>query len=172
MILTGQQIIKEVRSGGIVISPFSEEQVNPNSYNYRLGAEYVELDEDYIYDIKEGCTKFESKKIPEEGLLLKPGKLYLCTTKEIIGSDKFVTSLIGKSSMGRLGLFLQLSADLGHQRQIHKWTLEIRACNPIKIYANMIIGQVTFWKVKGEVYEREGYYTLFNTPQISRGVRE
>ena len=41
MILTGQQIIKEVRSGGIVISPFSEEQVNPNSYNYRLGAEYV-----------------------------------------------------------------------------------------------------------------------------------
>lgn len=37
MILTGSEIKKYLRNGDIVISPFNEEQLNPNSYNYRLG---------------------------------------------------------------------------------------------------------------------------------------
>ena len=37
MILTGDAIIKAVKKGDIFLSPFDEKQVNPNSYNYRLG---------------------------------------------------------------------------------------------------------------------------------------
>lgn len=171
MILTGQQIEKEVKLGNIVISPFNESQVNPNSYNYRLGEEYIEIDSDAIYDSKVRCDNSEVKKIPEEGMILEPRKLYLCSTYETLGSEMYVTSLIGKSSMGRLGLFLQVSADLGHQGEIHKWTLELRSSIPIKIYPKMLIGQVTFWKTYGDRYFKDGYYTKFNVPQMSQGIK-
>ena len=170
MILTGNKIKEEVLNKRIVIEPFSEDQINPNSYNYRLGDEYIELDENQVYDTKNINPKFEFKKIPETGLLLKPKKVYLCNTKEIIGSTEYITSLIGKSSMGRLGLFLQIAADLGHQGQIHKWTLELRACIPTIIYPNMRIGQVTFWKTYGDKLLQDGYYEKFDKPQISKGI--
>lgn len=170
MILTGNKIREEVKNKRIVIEPFSEEQINPNSYNYRLGTEYIELDNDKVYDIKNIEQEFKMKKIPEDGLILDPKKIYLCNTKEIIGSTEYITSLIGKSSMGRLGLFLQVAADLGHQGQIHKWTLELRASIPTKIYPNMRIGQVTFWKTYGEKLLQDGYYEKFDKPQISRGI--
>lgn len=170
MILTGNKIREEVKNKRIVIEPFSEEQINPNSYNYRLGTEYIELDNDKVYDIKNIEQEFKMKKIPEDGLILDPKKIYLCNTNEIIGSTEYVTSLIGKSSMGRLGLFLQVAADLGHQGQIHKWTLELRASIPTKIYPNMRIGQVTFWKTYGEKLLQDGYYEKFDKPQISRGI--
>lgn len=170
MILTGNKIREEVKNKRIVIEPFSEDQINPNSYNYRLGTEYIELDNDKLYDIKNIKQEFNMKKIPEDGLILEPKKIYLCNTKEIIGSTEYITSLIGKSSMGRLGLFLQVAADLGHQGQIHKWTLELRASVPTKIYPNMRIGQVTFWKTYGEKLLQDGYYEKFDKPQISKGI--
>ena len=170
MILTGNKIREEVENRNIVIEPFSENQINPNSYNYRLGTEYIELDNDKVYDIKNIEQEFNMKKIPEDGLILNPKKIYLCNTKEIIGSTEYITSLIGKSSMGRLGLFLQVAADLGHQGQIHKWALELRASIPTKIYPNMRIGQVTFWKTYGERLLQDGYYEKFDEPQISKGI--
>jgi dCTP deaminase len=104
------------------------------------------------------------------GTLLLPRRVYLSSTLETIGSDHYVTSLIGKSSMGRLGLFLQLSADLGHQGEIHKWTLEIRPSIPIIVYPHMLIGQVTFWKVLGVKKASSGYYKNYDGPTVSRGV--
>lgn len=170
MILTGNKIREEVENKNIVIEPFSEDQINPNSYNYRLGTEYIELDNDKVYDIKNIEQEFNMKEIPKDGLILDPKKIYLCNTKETIGSTEYITSLIGKSSMGRLGLFLQVAADLGHQGQIHKWTLELRASIPTKIYPNMCIGQVTFWKTYGEKLLQDGYYEKFDKPQISKGI--
>lgn len=170
MILTGSEISRNVALGRIIIDPFSVSQVNPNSYNYRLGDRYIRLDNDKC-DLSESSIQSYSKHIPVEGLLLKPGYVYLCNTKEVIGSDYYVTSLIGKSSMGRLGLFLQLSADLGHQGEIHRWTLELRPTMPIIIYPNMIIGQVSFWKVSGKPISSNGYYTKFDEPTPSRGVK-
>ncbi|MDR1541389.1 MAG: dCTP deaminase [Clostridiales bacterium] len=170
MILTGSEIEKNVLSGRIIISPFSAEQLNPNSYNYRLGDAYIELDDVYPYDLEEPDAIPDKKRFDESGTILHPGKLYLSSTAETIGSEEFVTSLIGKSSMGRLGLFLQLSADLGHQGEIHKWTLELAPCIPIKVYPHMKIGQVTFWKVSGERMHSKGYYKNYDAPTISRGL--
>jgi dCTP deaminase len=163
MILTGPEIIQEVRAGQIEISPFRESLVNPNSYNYHLGPTYVQVDDD-----EDGAS--ESKLIPAEGLIIEPGHLYLCNTAECIGSQQYVTLLNGKSSMGRLGLFLQISASLGHQGQIHQWTLEIRSCLPLRVYAGMIIGQVTFWKPFGDRCYRPGYYGSKDAPTVSRGL--
>lgn len=170
MILTGSEIQKQVMSGVITIDPFSKDNINPNSYNYHLDKTYIEIDSNTVIDSRNPKNGYSSKQIPEEGLVLNPDCYYLCNTKEIIGSKKFVTSLIGKSSMGRLGIYLQISANLGHQNEIHRWTLEIRCLKPVKVYAGMIIGQVTFWNVVGDVVPSCGYYTNFDLPTLSRGV--
>lgn len=171
MILTGTEIIREVNSGRIVLSPFSEQNINPNSYNYHLGTHYVIVESSGPLDSCGKLPALESKMIPKDGIVIEPNRLYLCNTHEFIGSNCYVTSLIGKSSMGRLGLFLQVSANLGHQMQIHQWTLEIRSCIPIRIYPGMIIGQVTFWKTLGETLDKPGFYGTANAPTPSIGVR-
>jgi dCTP deaminase len=153
MILTGLEIIKEIDNGNIVITPFQKNQVNPNSYNYCLGKKIK------IYSSFDGKkSKFTETIIPKNGLILIPGRMYLANTMEVIGSKKYAMSLIGRSSIGRYGLFLQQSANLGHTTSCHRWTLEIYACLPIKVYPNMKIGQVSFWTNKGKVPNYSGIY--------------
>ncbi len=172
MILTGDQISKEVKVKNISIYPFKNSFINPNSYNYRLGDYLVELESDLI-DIKsEHRTK--TIKIPKEGYILQPKKLYLGSTYEKIGSDAYVPSLIGRSSLGRLGLFLQITADLGHIGTKHSWTLELTVVQPLIVYARMRIGQVSFWKpdglnlLKGEKYRNKAdSYANYSMPQVS-----
>lgn len=164
MILTGSKIKEEIKNGNIVIKPFTTEQINPNSYNYRLGSELKVF---YKFDGKRAL--FKEIKIPKEGYVLEPRKMYLINTKEIIGSSKYAMSLIGRSSMGRYGLFLQCSANLGHTTSEHKWTLEIVATLPIKLYPGMIIGQVSFWKNFGNIKKYSGQYGFLNHPQESFG---
>lgn len=162
MILTGSKIKEEIESGNITIDPFSADQVNPNSYNYRLGSTLKVFEK---FDGKKAI--FKEIKIPEEGYILEPKKMYLGHTKEIIGSKEYAMSLIGRSSMGRYGLFLQTSANLGHTTSMHKWTLEIVAVRPIKLYPGMIIGQVSFWKNFGTIQKYDGKYGHLNYPQES-----
>lgn len=162
MILTGDKIIEEVNSGFIKIKPFCKRQVNPNSYNYRVSSTIKIFDR---FDGKKSI--FKRISIPKNGYVLYPGKMYLSTTKEIIGSSKYAMSLIGRSSMGRYGLFLQVSANLGHTTSEHKWTLEIVAMRKIKIYPGMIIGQVSFWSNFGEINKYNGRYGRINIPQES-----
>lgn len=169
MILTGSQITKSVLSGKIILDPFDKNLVNPNSYNYRLGDTL--LVSDNPKNLNQELT-YKRIKIPPTGYILKPKKLYLGSTFETIGSRAYVPSLIGRSSLGRLGLFLQITADLGHIGTKHKWTLELAAVQPLKIYPGMKIGQVSFWKpdnlkmLKGKSYiNTENNYAQFSEPQ-------
>lgn len=167
MILTGKKIKEEVSLGSIFIEPFSDSQINPNSYNYCLGSAIK------IFDYFDGKKSiFKEMKIPKNGYILSPGVMYLATTFEIIGSEKYAMSLIGRSSTGRYGLFLQASANLGHTNSKHKWTLEIIAALPIKIYPQMIIGQVSFWENYGTIDPYNGRYGFINHPQESLGQIE
>ena len=160
MILTGTEIIKEIKKGNINISPFNKNQINPNSYNYRLGNNLK------IFKKFDGNKSiFEKIVIPEKGYCLKPKQMYLGHTYEIIGSKKYAMSLIGRSSMGRLGLFLQISANLGHTTSNHHWTLEMVALKPLIIYPEMIIGQVSFWTNMGTFNKYCGNYGKYNEPQ-------
>ena len=162
MILTGGEIDKAFSCGDIKISPYDADLVNPNSYNYRLGAsvkKWVGQEDDK--------NIFETVELPEDGYILEPHIMYLGHTYEVIGSKKYAMSLIGRSSLGRLGLFLQISANLGHTTSCHKWTLEIVATRPIRIYPRMKIGQVSFWENQGDVMPHEFTYANYNEPQES-----
>lgn len=166
MILTGSEIKKAIRKGSITITPFSAGLLNPNSYNYRLGNLLTEVT-DAVVDAKIRQS-LQRITIPEEGYVLQPGKLYLGHTLETIGSADYVVSLIGRSSVGRLGLFLQITADLGQLGKAHRWTLEMKVVQPLRIYPGMRIGQLSFWKPSGatpELYQNG--YASFNQPQLS-----
>ncbi len=162
MILTGSKIIEEVNSGNITIDPFDKDEVNPNSYNYKLGPTLK------VFDPL--GKVFQEIQMPEEGYILKAGTMYLGHTKEIIGSSKYAMSLIGRSSIGRYGLFLQVSANLGHTTSRHAWTLELVAAKNIRLYPGMKIGQVSFWENFGDIEEYNGRYGFINHPQESFGI--
>ncbi|WP_406091606.1 2'-deoxycytidine 5'-triphosphate deaminase domain-containing protein [Streptomyces sp. NBC_01013] len=164
MILTGQAITEAVSSGDIVIDPFDTERINPNSYNYRLGEEIYQVHADSDSD------GFSQELLePADGrVLLRKGQLYLGHTLEQIGSGQYVTSLIGRSSIGRLGLFVQLSADLGHQGAVHRWTLELLPALDIYVYPGQIIGQVSFWDSQGSGALYVGWYGRHDRPMPSK----
>lgn len=164
MILTGSKIAEEIRRGAITFDPFDESGVNPNSINYRLGPRLK------VYERTEAPNRhvFAEVVIPLGGYLLHPGTMYLGHTMEKIGSDVYAMSLIGRSSIGRLGLFVQASANLGHTNSCHRWTLELVASRPIRVYPGMRIGQVSFWTNRGGVAPYRGWYGRQNRPEGSR----
>jgi dCTP deaminase len=166
MIISGKEIKKQVEQGRIHISPFIEEHINPNSYNYRLHEDLLEILDLPIDPKRE--PNLQKIKIGEEGYVLQPGKLYLGSTVEEIGSDYYVTSLIGRSSVGRLGLFLQITADLGHVGAKHRWTLELKVVQPLIVYPLMKIGQVSFWTVEGNLnHLYNGKYAKYSEAHCS-----
>lgn len=163
MILSRSEIQRRVASGEITIEPFSERQLNPNSYNYRLGSQIGRVSR--RVSLGEYDLDVSLEPIPARGFVIEPGSLYLCTTLEVIGSRNYVTSLIGRSSVGRLGLFVQLTADLGHLGDAHRWTLELTSVQPIRIYPGMMIGQVSFWRTSGAAAYYDGPYTRHSVPK-------
>lgn len=165
MILSGQQIAEEVRLGRIVIDPFAEVDLNPNSYNYHLGTSVKFAPACGQPHDPSQSEEWVSEPITPQGVILYPSRLYLSHTRERIGSSVFVPSLIGRSSVGRLGLFVQVSADLGQLGAIHCWTLELAVVQPLRIYAGMRIGQVSFWVAKGYRSRYRGEYAHHSGPR-------
>ncbi|MDD2409614.1 MAG: dCTP deaminase [Bacilli bacterium] len=164
MILSGDKIEKCIKNNQIKIIPFNKSQINPNSYNYRLG-EYLKVYDEKLLDSK---RKLKTKiiKIPDSGIILYPNKIYLGFTDEIIGSDYYVPIITGRSSTGRLGLFVHITSDLvdiGFQGRL---TLQLHATQPVKVYKDMEIGQIMFWKIYGKIKLYQGKY------QNSDGPRE
>jgi dCTP deaminase len=171
MVLTGTEIKKQIEEKRIHISPFSDVQLNPNSYNFQLSPELFEITDDTI-DPKM-ATQYKSITLTEQGYILQPGRLYLGCTIEEIGSDHYVMSLVGRSSAARLGLFLQITADLGHQGTKHCWTLELKVVQPLVVYPKMIIGQVSFWEVDGDDQDLyDGKYVNYSSPHCSEIFKE
>ncbi|UAK34094.1 hypothetical protein K8O92_09455 [Nocardia asteroides] len=163
MILSGNAIREAVQKNTITIDPFELRLLNPNSYNYRLGR-FLKPSPAGVLDPRDHI-EWPEFEIPETGTLLEPGRLYLGHTWEKIGSHDFVTILIGRSSVGRLGLFLQVSADLGHQGAVHSWTLELTVVQPVRVYQGMTIGQVSFWVPHGKSTLYNGLYGDWSGPK-------
>ncbi|WP_328912503.1 MULTISPECIES: dCTP deaminase [unclassified Streptomyces] len=162
MILTGPAIRHAVDRGEITIDPFDPDQLNPNSYNYRLG-DVLKVAVGGPADPRQD-TELETIRIPSSGFELQPGTVYLGATVERIGSPRYVASLIGRSSLGRLGCFLQISADLAQLGALHRWTLEIVVVQHLTVYAGMRMGQVSFWERVGAGAPYVGYYGRLDDP--------
>ena len=110
MILSGKEIARHIGEE-IVITPFNPKRLNPNSYNLTLADELMVYD-NYELDMKKKNTG-HLLKIPQEGYVLEPNKLYLGRTHEYTKTTCFVPMLEGRSSVGRLGLFIHVTAGFG-----------------------------------------------------------
>jgi len=148
LILSGKEILAQIKKGEIIIDPFDEKYINPNSCNLRLHNELLAYVENTL-DMKKP-QQTENIIIPADGLLLKPGRLYLGRTFERTETRGFVPMLEGRSSVGRLGLFIHVTAGFGDVGFSGYWTLEIQCVQPIVIYPMIEICQIYYHTIFGE----------------------
>lgn len=160
---SGQEIIKAVKEGSLVIEPFNEQNVNPNSYNLTLGDELLVYTEDVLDCKCENATRII--KIPEEGYILSPNTLYLAETREYTETENCVPQISGRSSIGRIGLTIHQSGGCGNIGYKGTWTLGITCVTPTKVYKGMEIGQIYFFPPVGNTNIR------YNGSYNGRGVK-
>ena len=199
--LTGKEITRRREMGDIIINPFDEKKVNPNSYNLTLNkklliydniltAEEVQFRLQFIGVNKEtlsGTTKEiydsimnknvldmklenQTKEIiiPDEGLILLPGKLYLGQTNEYTETHNLVPAISGRSSIGRLGIAVHATAGFGDIGFKGNWTLEISVIEPVAIYPDIEFCQIYYYIPEGEYDSYNGRYQNSHEVNASR----
>lgn len=156
MLLTGREIHKRLGKD-IIIDPFDNQQLNPNSYNLRLHNELLVYTAETLDAKTNNATK--SIIIPEEGFVLKPGELYLARTYEYTETHGLVPMILGRSSIGRLGISVHLTSGFGDIGFCGHWTLQLTCVKKVKIYPFMKICQIFYQDVLGEFesYSSEKY---------------
>ena len=147
MILSGEEIRKNLGKQ-VVIDPFREAQLNPNSYNLTLHDELL-IYEEVVLDMRQP-NRTRRLTIPQEGLVLNPNQLYLGRTVERTETYDLVPMIEGRSSIGRLGLFVHVTAGFGDVGFCGYWTLEMFAVQPVRIYPRVAICQIFYHQIAGE----------------------
>lgn len=163
VILSGKEIKRKL-GNGIQIEPFNERQLGPNSYNLRLHNELLVYEEMTLDMKKQHAVR--KIMIPEEGLVLEPHKLYLGRTLEYTKTDCYVPMLEGRSSIGRLGMFIHVTAGFGDVGFNGFWTLEIFCVQPIRVYPGVELCQIFYHTIEGD-------YTRYmsNKYQNNQGIQ-
>lgn len=145
MILSDQTIRKCLQEGSLFISPLEEEQIQPASVDIRLGDTFS-----IVEDTSDGIITMENeihyKTITTDTYLLLPGQFVLATTMEYFRLPDNLTAFVeGRSSLGRMGLFIQNAGwvDPGFEGEI---TLELFNANrcAIRLHTGRRVGQLVF----------------------------
>ena len=150
MILSGEEIRNNL-GGNVIIDPFDEDNLNPNSYNLTLHDELVTYEE-LVLDMRQP-NRTRRLKIPADGIVLNPNQLYLARTVERTETRNLVPMIEGRSSVGRLGLFVHVTAGFGDVGFCGYWTLEMFAVQPVRIYAGVGICQIFYHQIAGDFHE-------------------
>ena len=166
MILSGNEIQKHLGTN-IKITPFKNENLNPNSYNLTLHDE-VMVYEEVVLDMRKP-NRVRRMTIPDEGLVISPNQLYLGRTIEETETHNLVPMIEARSSVARLGLFVNVTAGFGDVGFRGYWTLEIFCIHPIRIYAGVEVCQIYYHTLEG-AYEpyTSGKYQRNQGIQASR----
>jgi dCTP deaminase len=160
MVLSGQEIKRQLGTN-IMIDPFWESRLNPNSYNLTLHNELM-VYEELVLDMRK-ANRVRRIEIPPEGLVLQPNQLYLGRTIERTETHNLVPMIEGRSSIGRLGLFVHVTAGFGDVGFCGFWTLEMFAVGPVRVYAGVAICQIFYHDIHGPITEYESDKYQHNT---------
>ncbi len=148
MILSDKTIISMLNEGTLKISPINNEQIQPASVDIRLGDTFSIVEDSHTGIISlENEIKY--KTIKTDTYVLLPGQFVLATTMEYIDLPNDLTAFVeGRSSLGRMGLFIQNAGwvDPGFKGEI---TLELYNANrcAIELKAGRRVGQLVFAKM-------------------------
>jgi dCTP deaminase len=169
-VLVDSEIIREVERGALIIEPFDRKCLGTNSYDVHLSdvmrvykEEYDKVPDPPGVHIVGGNyvsrpldprkpRPTEDVRIPDEGFVLEPGQLYLASTIEYTESHAHLPLLNGKSSIGRLGLSIHVTAGTGDVGFRGHWTMELFVIKRLRVYAGMAIGQL-LWLTTNEAPE-------------------
>lgn len=148
MILSDKTISKMIEEKTLVIEPITKEQIQPASVDIRLGNTFSVVDDTPSGIITLG-SKIEYKSIVTDTYLILPGQFVLATTMEYFELPDDLTAFVeGRSSLGRMGLFIQNAGwvDPGFKGEI---TLELYNANrcAIELKAGRRVGQLVFAKM-------------------------
>lgn len=171
-LLTGTQILEEIEQKRIVIDPFVKEHIGPNSVDLRLGPTLLVFDKRYNsepLDMKKDPKEwYQIERMTEnEGYLLQPGILYLGHTLEYTETPFHVPCIDGRSSVGRLGMKVHITAGFGDIGFKGDWTLELEVVRPLIIYPYTRVCQISYHTVEGFVRPYEGNYQNQRGPKVS-----
>lgn len=98
----------------------------------------------YCLDVRKDNPVIEINIDKDNGIVIYPGILYLGSTNEFTKTKHLVPKIAGRSSLGRLGLEIYSTADFGDNGFEGKWTLQLSALHPLRIYPNMEICQIYY----------------------------
>ena len=149
MVLSDTAILEAIHAGQIVIDPFDIDCLGSNSYDVHL-SKYLAVYNDEILDAARH-NSIRYFDIPPEGFVMLPGRFYLGSTLEYTETHGMYPELNGKSSTGRLGISIHLTAGNGDVGYSNYWTLEFSVMQPVRVYAGMPIGQILYHTVLGKV---------------------
>ena len=145
MILSDRTILKMLDEKSLVINPVTKEQIQPASVDIRLGNTFSVVD-DTPSNIITLESQINYKTITTDTYLIMPGEFVLATTMEYFELPDNLTAFVeGRSSLGRMGLFIQNAGwvDPGFKGEI---TLELYNANrcAIELKAGRRVGQLVF----------------------------
>lgn len=183
-ILSDIDIKKYLDEGKIVINPLEDEkQIQPSSVDLRIGSEFKGfriISKPYIdprddTDLESYMSSFSISD--DEPFIIHPGEFTLATTHEVVKlPNDIVARVEGRSSMGRLGVTMHVTAgyiDPGFEGKI---TLEISNIGkmPVALYPGQRVCQIVFEtmttpseKPYGHI-ERNSKYMGQLGPQVSK----
>lgn len=158
MPLSDSAILAAMDRGEIKLDPFRRSCLQPNSYDMHLGRTLVTYT-NVALDAKEQ-NKSSAVEMSDNGHALFPGRLYLGVTEEYTETAPFCVPYIdGKSSIGRLGLFVHVTAGGGDAGFKGFFTLELVVVQPLIVYPGMPIAQIRYEPLVGEVQTPYGRAT-------------
>ncbi len=151
MILSDRTIQELIQSGELGIEPIEDRQIGPASVDLRLGGTFLTpRATDGMYSMSE---PIEYERTDGEAFVIPSHGFVLATTAESIRLPDYLTAFVeGRSSIGRLGLFIQNAGwvDPGFEGAI---TLELFNANaaPMRIEAGRRICQLVIARADGPV---------------------
>jgi len=154
--LGADEIRKQQKSQNILIEPFNDSQINPNSYDVRMGEWVIEPRfGNAIIDLENPDSAKLIWGTPrnlkrEQVVILPPHGILLAHTAEVIGSYKYGTLLKARSTISRSGIDVCASAGFGDVGYVNHWTLELtnNSKNHIALKPGMRLAQIAFIEVK------------------------
>lgn len=148
MILSDKTLKKMLENGQLIIEPIKNESIQPASIDCHLGIHYLSIEDKEMINITLD-SPIKYREIESESITIPAHSFLLATTEEYIKLPTNITAFVeGRSSIGRMGLFIQNAGwiDPGFEGRI---TLELYNANslPIKLQSGRRICQLVFCKM-------------------------
>ena len=151
MIISDKTLKAMLQSGELICEPIDEQSIQPASIDCRLGDHFLIMDENHMHVI-DMEDEIKYREVVSETITIPPHSFLLATTQEYVKVPDDLTAFVeGRSSIGRIGLFIQNAGwvDPGFEGRI---TLELYNASslPIKLQAGKRICQLVFCKMDGK----------------------